>query len=309
MKFIMLGSGAVGSHFGAKLQQAGHDVTFIARGARLRRLQEIGIQLQYEDGETHLPNVHVTDDLNSITHADYVLISVKTWQVEGVAQQLNKLTAPHTRFLTLQNGVEAAHIVGEHVGIARTLGGLVRGFFQMEPDGVVRHVGVQPVIVFGQIDGTHSPEAQQLLALFSAADIYAELSPSIEAALWEKFLLVTSLGSVGAVTRASVGEILAEPATAAMLRAVIDEIVAVARARGVALAEDVITRSLAFIDTFPYEATTSMQRDIMQGFPSELEAQTGAVVRLGAAAGIATPTSAFIYHCLMMQERRARATP
>ena len=306
MKFVMVGSGAVGGYFGSKLQVAGHEVVFVARGELLRVLRETGLTLCHESEETRLPSVTATADLTAIGPADYVLIGVKSWQVEAVARQLPALKGPRTRFLTLQNGVEAAPQVATYVGPEQTLGGLVRGFFQLDAPGRVRHVGVQPTIIFGQLDGRRTEPAEQLLHCLTGAGIYAELSDDIEAELWKKFLLVTALSGLGAVSRSTVGEIWAYAPTRHMLRDVMAEIVTVARGRGVKLPADILAGTLAFVETFPPEATTSMQRDIMNGLPSELEAQTGAVVRLGHEAGVATPLNQFIYQSLVLQEQRAR---
>jgi len=307
MKFVMIGSGAVGSYFGAKLQLAGHEVVFVARGAQLRALAESGLTLCFEEEETRLFPVTATDDLATIDRADYVLIGVKSWQVDEVAPALNRLKGPHTRFLTLQNGVEAASAVAQAVGSTQTLGGLVRGFFQIEAPGRVRHMGVQPTIIFGQVDGGPTQPAQDLLGHLLAAGLHAELSDDIEAALWEKFLLVTSLSGLGAVTRSTIGEMRTYGPTRQLLAEVMTEIVAVAQGRGVHLSGDAAARTLAFVDTFPPDATTSMQRDVMASLPSELEAQTGAVVRLGRAARVATPINGYIYDSLILQELRARS--
>ena len=306
MRFVMVGSGAVGGYFGAALQQAGHDVVFVARGAQLRALRENGLTLHCEHGESHLPAVQATDDIGGIGVADYVLISVKTWQVNEVARQLPALAGAETRFLTLQNGVEAPGIVAASVGAERTLGGLVRGFFELDEPGVVRHVAVRPTIIFGRIDGAPGMPEQRLLDTLTQAGVYSELATDIQAALWGKFLLVTALGGVGAVTRASIGEFRDYPPTYQMLCDVMVEIAQVARARGVALPDEIVERTMQFVAGFPPETTTSMQRDIIQGRPSELEAQTGAVVRLGALAGVATPLNQTIYNSLILQERRAR---
>jgi len=306
MRFAVIGSGAVGSYFGAKLQQANHEVVFVARGGQLRALRERGLTLQQENAEVTLRPVAVTDDITSIGPVDYVLICVKTWQIREIAPALPSLKGNQTRFLTLQNGVEAPQEVAQCVGAAHILGGLVRGFFQMEAPGKVRHVGVQPAIIFGQIEGASTPEARQLLDCLLGADIHAELSEAIDIPLWEKFLLVTSLSGVGAVTRSPIGNIRAYAPTWQLLQDVMQEIVTVAKGRGIPLPDDTIDRTLAFVRTFPPEATTSMQRDIMNGLPSELDAQTGAVVRLGEAAGITTPINRLIYDCLILQERGAR---
>lgn len=306
MKFVMVGSGAVGSYFGARLMQAGHEVVFVARGTQLRALRENGLTLCLGDDETVLRRVTATDEIAAAGAADYVLIAVKAWQVAEIAPKLAALEGGDTRFLTLQNGVEAPGVVAETVGAAQTVGGLVRGFFEMDAPGRVRHVGVTPAIIFGQIDGERTPPMERLLEALTGAGIYAELSDDIEAALWEKFLLVTSLSGVGAVTRSPIGAIRDCDRTRQMLRQVMDEIVSVARARRINLSADVIERTLKFVQTFPPEATTSMQRDVINGLPSELEAQTGAVVRLGREASVTTPVNQFIYDSLILQEMRAR---
>jgi 2-dehydropantoate 2-reductase len=305
MKFVMIGSGAVGSYFGAKLLQANHQVVFVARGAHLHALTERGLILRHDADEALLRPTAVSDDLTTVGAADYVLICVKSWQVAEIARSLPAL--PASRYLTTQNGVEAGASVARHVGAEATLSGLVRGFFQMDAPGIVRHVGVKPAIIFGQVSGGRTPPAEALLAALTAADIYAELSENVEVPLWEKFLMVTALSGVGAVTRSPIGEIRSYAPTFQMLQAVMTEIAQVARARGISLPGDVVERTLKFVATFPDEATTSMQRDMMSGQPSELEAQTGAVVRLGHEAGVATPLNQFIYDSLILQETRARA--
>lgn len=306
MKVVMVGSGAVGGYFGASLQQAGHEVVFVARGESLRVLREHGLTLIRADGQTAQLRVVATDTIAAIDTADVVIIAVKTWQVADVARQLSGFKCARTRFLTLQNGVEAPHEVGAQVGLERVLGGLVRGFFELEAPGRVRHVGVTPTIIFGQIDGGRTPEAEALYRALTEAGIYSELHDDVEVALWEKFLLVTSLSGVGAVTRAPIGDLRAHAATRRMLETVMREIVAVGKARGVALADDLVARTFKFVETFPPETTTSMQRDLINGLPSELDAQTGAVMRLGAEVGVPTPVNSYLYDSLILQELRAR---
>ncbi|HVU10639.1 MAG TPA: 2-dehydropantoate 2-reductase [Phototrophicaceae bacterium] len=308
MKLVMLGSGAVGSYFGAQLQKSGQAVIFVARGRQLRALRERGLTVISDGVETRLPSVTATDDIAAIGAVDTVLISIKTWQFTPILPLLTSLKGENTRFLTLQNGVEAPGLIADVIGAENTLGGLVRGFFELDAPGVVRHVGVQPRIIFGQIEGTRTPEAERLLHSFSDAAIAAEIPADIQVALWEKFILVTALGSVGTVTRATIGEVRDYPPTYQMLRDVMREIAAVGRARGVKLSDDVVERTMKFADNVPHEATTSMYRDIVGGLPSELDAQTGAVVRLAREVGVSIPTNQFIYDSLFLQEQRAQAT-
>jgi len=309
MKFVMVGSGAVGSYFGARLQKSGQEVVFVARGKQLAALREHGLTVRTPQGDTHLPTVSVTDDIASIGQADFVLISVKTWQLDDILPKLDSLRSKDrskdTRFLTLQNGVEAPDIVANVAGIEQTLGGLVRGFFEIHAPGIVRHVGITPTINFGQIDGQRSPQAETLLKILTAAGIQSEIAADIEVALWEKFMVVTATGGVSTVARSTIGEVRDYAPTYQMLRDVMSEIAAVGKARGVKLSEDVVERVMKFADNIPHAATTSMYRDIVSGLPSELDAQTGAVVRLGKEASVATPINQFIYDSLILQEMRA----
>ncbi len=138
------------------------------------------------------------------------------------------------------------------------------------------------------------------------AGVRAEAPADIRVALWEKFLFVESWGAVGAVTCAPIGVVRALPETRCLLEGALAEIVAVARARGVAVTDDALPHTLALVDAAPPERTASMQRDIMDGRPSELHEQPGAVVRLERERGVATPLHAFLYASQLPQERRAR---
>ncbi|HEX9112134.1 MAG TPA: ketopantoate reductase C-terminal domain-containing protein, partial [Terriglobales bacterium] len=132
-------------------------------------------------------------------------------------------------------------------------------------------------------------------------------APDIQAALWDKWLFIAAVSGVGAVSRATVGEVRESPPTRALLQQVMEEVAAVASQRGVRQAGDIVARTMSFIDSMPKEGTASMQRDVADGRPSELEAIIGSVVRFGKEAGVPTPAAEFIYASLLPQERRARA--
>lgn len=306
MRIAIYGTGSLGGYHGAKLALAGHDVTFIARGQQLAAIQAHGLTIDGVEDQFTLHPVQATADSAEIGPVDAVLVGVKTWQIEEVAARLASLVAAHTRVLTLQNGVEAPEQIAQYIEPKHVLGGVCKGFFLLESPGRIRHVGVQPSITFGQIDHSQTPEAENLLAALQSAGIQSAIAPDIQVALWEKFLLVTSLSGVGAVTRSPIGPIREYPPTRRMLVQSMVEIVTVATAHQVKLDPNFVEKTLAFIETFPPEATTSMQRDWMAGLPSELDAQIGAVVRLGQAAGVETPLNEFIYNSLLLMERQAR---
>jgi 2-dehydropantoate 2-reductase len=167
----------------------------------------------------------------------------------------------------------------------------------------------QPFITFGELDTTQSNHSERLKRLqhaFNGAGVRVEISDDIRSALWEKLLFVGPFGGVGAATRAPIGVIRSQPETRALLAGAMTEIFLVAQARGVAVAADAVAHALALIDGSPEEATASMQRDILAGRPSELEAQVGVVVRLARDNRVEVTRHTCLYASLLPQERRAR---
>jgi 2-dehydropantoate 2-reductase len=220
---------------------------------------------------------------------------------------MRPLAGPQTVIVPLLNGVEAPAQLAAIYGAGRVAGGLCSLITSVAAPGVIRHEGAPPRIAFGSLDGQPDARLDALLrALAKAEGVTAELAPDVEAAMWRKFLMITTFSGVGAVTRAPIGVMRTLPETRAMLELSLREIYEVGLARGVALTPEAMEAALAFMDALPATATASMQRDILAGRPSELEAQNGAVVRLGAEAGVDTPLNRFIYASLLPQERKAR---
>ncbi|HEY9075211.1 MAG TPA: 2-dehydropantoate 2-reductase [Anaerolineaceae bacterium] len=307
MRIAVVGAGAVGGYYGGRLAQAGEDVIFIARGENLRALRENGLRVESVRGDFTLPHVQATDDPSGIGSVDTILLCVKTWQMPAALQSIRPLVGAGTAVLTLQNGVEAPGEVEATLGQGHALAGLVVLFSNLAAPGVVRHTGGPALIAFGEPDNHRSERVERLLGAFQHAQgVTAESRADIQAALWEKFLFITAFASVGAVSRAPVGILRSLPETRAMLRGCMEEIAAVAAARGVRLSAGIIEKTLAFIDAQPSAGQASMQRDILNGRRSELDALTGAVVRLGAEVGVATPLHTTIYHALLPQEQLAR---
>ncbi len=309
MRIAVLGSGGVGGYFGGRLAAAGEDVAFIARGATLAALRENGLIVESVKGDFAVRPVRAAATSAEVGEVDVALVAVKAWQVPEAAGSMRPLLGRDTVVVPLENGVEAPTQLVTALGAEPVAGGLCHIVaFQVAP-GHVRHAGLEPTVAFGELDLRPSARLERLRRAFERAGVSARIPPDIHVAMWEKFLFIASLSGLGAVTRAPAGLLRALPETRAMLVQALAEIAAVARARGVALAPDAEERTLAFIDALPPDATASMQRDVMAGRPSEIEAQNGAVVRLGKASGVPTPVSAFVYAALLPQERQARGEP
>lgn len=306
MRIGIIGAGAIGGYFGGILARAGHQVTFVARGEPLAALRRTGLRIESPLGDFALHPVDVIDDPAGGEVCDLVLVCVKAWQVVEAARGVRPLVGPATCVLPMQNGVEAAAQLAGVLGPEPVLDAMCKIISRVEAPGHIVHVGVDPYIAFGERDDEVRPRTRALRQAFAEAGIEAEIPPSIRAAVWSKFLFIATVSGLGAVTRTPLGPLRERPETRNMLTQALREIEAVARAYEVPLAADVVPATLRFIDSLPAAGTTSMQRDIMDGRPSELEAQNGAVVRLGKKAGVPTPLNAFLYHSLLPMETRAR---
>ncbi len=307
MRIAIFGAGAVGSYFGGRLAQAGEDVVFIARGEHLQAMRDSGLRVGSIKGDFVLQSVNATDDPAQVGVVDVIFVCVKAWQTTEAIKAMRPMIGPQTFVVSLQNGVEAPSQLAAELGKEHVLGGLCVLITYIVEPGHICHAGTDPFIRFGELDNRPSERVKRLRQAFDrASGLTVEVPPDIHVAMWQKFLFITSFSGVGAVTRAPIGVVRGQPGTRQMLEKAIFEIYNVARARNIALPENVIDETMEFIDSLPPEVTASMQRDIMNGRPSELEVQNGAVVRLGQEAGVETPVNSFIYHSLLPMELRAR---
>jgi 2-dehydropantoate 2-reductase len=305
MRIAVVGAGGVGGLFGGRLARAGHQVALLARGDHLHAIQRDGLTVE-ADGETWTVRPTLaTEDPAEVGSVDAVVLAVKTFQLEQAARQIGPLMGDDTVVLPLQNGVEATEQLGALLGKERVLVGLCGTLSWIAGPGRIRSLGNTHFIRLGEPDNRRSERVQRLHRAFADTGVRAEVPDDVHAALWEKFLFVVPVGGVGSVTRAPIGVTRALPETRALLRDAMQEIADLARASEVRLREDIVPRALRFMDGLDPAGTSSLQRDLAAGRPSELEAWNGAVVRLGQARGVPTPTHAFLHASLLPQERAA----
>jgi len=251
--------------------------------------------------------VRATDDPATVGPVDLVLVAVKAWQVPEAARAMRPLLGPRTIILPLQNGVEAPDELSAVLGADRVLGGLCRILAYRTGPGAIRHAAIEPYLALGELDGSRSERTESFRrTLRRASGVKVEIPADIRAAMWGKFLFITPVSGIGALTRTPIGVFRAIPETRRLLGEAMREIVALAAASGVLLPGDPLAETLAFTDAIPPDGTSSMQRDIIEGRPSELEAQVGAVVRLGTGAGVSVPVHRFMYAALLPLERQSR---
>ncbi|MFN0194892.1 MAG: 2-dehydropantoate 2-reductase [Aestuariivirga sp.] len=306
MRVVIYGTGGAGGYFGAQLALSGEHVVFVARGEHLKALRAKGLRLETPKGDTVIHPVEATDDPAEVTGADAVLVGVKAWQVLDAAQALWPLVGRGAFVVPLQNGVEAPSQLATVLGADHVLGGMCGTLSWVAGPGHICSAGGNNFIKFGEFDNHLSERVERLQGAFARAAVPVEVPSNIVRALWDKFLMVTSFGGVGAIARAPIGVTRSVPETRRLLEQGLKEVVAVARARNIDMPATAIADTMKFYDGLPPGGTTSLQRDIVGGKPSELEYWNGAVVRLGREAQVATPTHTHIYDCLLPQELRAR---
>lgn len=304
MRFAVIGAGGLGGYFGAKLAAAGHEVSFVARGATLEALRRDGIRVVGVE-DVAVPQVCAEQDPALIGPVDAVLLTVKTNHLDGILAGLPELLGPDTAILTMQNGVATPDVIGAAVGPGHVLPCIVRIFTKVVSPGVIEHMGGPGSVSFAELDNAPSQRVTALREAFTVAGVPVLVPADVLVELWEKAIYVAPLGALGTVADAPIGVV--RTALREELAAVVAEQVAVARARGVALPQDAVERMLAFTDGMPAETTTSMQRDLAAGLPNELDGQVGVIVRMGRELGVPTPRHELLNAVLAL--RCSRVTP
>lgn len=305
MNIVVFGAGGVGGYFGGKLAQAGNDVTFIARGKHLQAIKSNGLLIKSIQGDFKV-HPKVTDDVTNIKNPDLVILGVKSWQVEDVAVQLKPIIREHTMVLPLQNGADNADKLKAVIPHENVLAGLCKIVSRVESPGIIDHFAFDPEIVFSEYDNENSKRVQNLSMLFDNAGIKNKVSEDIHLDIWKKFLFIATVSGIGALTRVEFGAMRDDEHIRQIMYQTANEIVAVANAKGIALTNDDIEMILKIVDNLNAKTTASMQRDIMDGRPSELDNFNGYIVRQGKELHITTPANSFTYHCLWPQEKKAR---
>jgi 2-dehydropantoate 2-reductase len=306
MRIAIIGAGGVGGYFGGRLAQAGYDIAFLARGATLDALRTHGLRVDSVLGDFAVSPVNATDDPTSIGPVDAILMAVKAWQIPEAAAQIGPMLGEDTMVVPLENGIYAPEVLSEIVGARHVAGGLCAIVSFSVAPGHIRHAAAEPVVMFAELDNSRSERVERLRAAFAEAGVNVEVPPDIRRSMWTKFLFIATLSGIGALTRVPIGVWRADVELRAIADQSLREVLQLAIARGIDLGEDAIERTWQRYDGLAPDSTSSMQRDIMEGKPSELEAQLGAVVWLARESGVEVPVTAMIYHALVPQERRAR---
>jgi 2-dehydropantoate 2-reductase len=298
MRIAVIGTGGIGGPYGASLAKAGADVTFAARGAHLTAMRENGLRIEGDRGETHILPARATDNIAGIGTVDVVLLCVKLWDLEAVAEHIRPIVARQTAVIPLQNGVDAAERMIRILGDAAVMGGVAFVTGTIIAPGVIHQTGTYQRMTFGELDGRISERGQRLRDLCEAAGFEGVLSPDIMVPVWEKFIGLVPLSGLNALTRLPLGRWRDDPDLWGLCEAALRETVAVGLAQGIGLPPDCIDQTLVLMRSMPTHHMTSMGNDLLRGNRLELPWFAGKVVELGRLHGIKTPVNGFIYAAL-----------
>ena len=304
MRIALVGAGGIGAIYGAALAKAGADVTFVARGAHLAAMQQNGLRIEGDRGETLICPAQATDDPATIAATggvvDCVLLCVKLWDVESAGAQLRPIVGPETAVVPVQNGIDAHERLIPILGEGPVMGGTAFVTGSIVSPGVVRQTGTYFQMTFGELDGHISRRGERLRELCAAAGIDGMLSPDIRVPLWQKFLLLVPLANLNALTRVPLGIWRGDAELLRLFEDSLRETIAVGQTEGVALPADSFDKVMATMWSMPDYHMTSMGNDLLRGNRLELPWFAGKVAELGRRHAIPTPANGFVYTALKL---------
>lgn len=305
MNIVIIGAGGVGGYFGGKLVKAGYNASFLVRGKTLEAIQRNGLQVKSILGNFHVYPT-ATDNYDIIKKADLVILSVKSWQIESIAHKIKTFVKPDAMVLPLQNGADNANRLAEILIPDQVLAGLCRIVAKIESPGIIDHFGYEPEIIFGEMDNSKSERVSRIHEIFTKSGFKNNISADIQRDIWLKFLFISSISAMGALTRSVLGVMREDVYIREKLLKTAEEVVSVGKALGIHIGKDDIKNCFEIIDAIDYNTTMSLQRDMMEAKPSELENFNGYIVRQGDKLGIETPVNDFIYYSLRPMEEKVR---
>jgi 2-dehydropantoate 2-reductase len=301
MRFAILGSGAVGGYYGARLARAGHDVMFVARGAHLAAIRERGLSIRSPALGDFTITARAEEDTSRIGPVDVVLVAVKAYDNATALPLIPPMLGPGSTVLTIQNGVDSARDVARVVGESAVIAGATYIATALSSPGVIEQTGTHRRIVFGEVFGELPRLSSRVRAIhdaLSSADIQSEAVDDGRAPIWEKFSFLVTLAGFTGASRLPIGPLWADAAIRAQFLEGCREVERVARAESVQVPDDLIDRIDRHISGIPGTMRSSLLIDLSQGKRIEVEALQGSIVRRAAAARVPVPIMTTLYALL-----------
>ncbi|MDO5509056.1 MAG: ketopantoate reductase family protein [Weeksellaceae bacterium] len=306
MRFLVIGAGGVGGYLGGKLAQNGHDLHFYSRGEHGRAMKENGLRVSSVDGDFEVKDVQMLSTLNDLHGYDCIFLTTKADEVESLAMELKDALQQDTLVVPLQNGLTSEETLWRFLPYEQVLPGMCKIYSKVEAPGHISHFGWnKPMIHLGEDSGELSERLLQLVQVLNDCGFDAHAEEDIWLHKWIKFMYICS-GGLTSVTQSSFGEVRSYRPSRKMLEALFTEIYHVGRGKMINWEADVVELAMKMVDNTMYEATSSMQRDIRDGKPSELEFLNGTVLKYAYELDIHVPVNEMIYRCLSVREHYAR---
>jgi 2-dehydropantoate 2-reductase len=302
MTILVVGAGATGGYFGARLAQAGRDVTFLVRPHRAGQLREHGLRIVgpgagSDAGRAMRPNLVMAGELTE--PADVVILSVKATALEAAIADFAPAVGPHTSVVPFLNGMAHLTVLNQRFGEPAVLGGVIEVATQLNDEGDIVQLAPWASLIIGTQDGTRSARLQVAFDQLSGAGFDASINDEIIGRMWEKWVLVSTVGALTCLMRGTVGDIVAVPGGRDLGPAILDEASAVAAATGYPVPADAIARTRKMVTAAGSALNSSLARDVAEGRPAEVEQVLADLARRGADRGVKTP----LYDLATMQLR------
>jgi 2-dehydropantoate 2-reductase len=297
MRIAAMGAGGVGGYFGARLQQAGNEVVFFARGKHFAALRDKGLALKSTHGDAQL-RITVHEDPAEAAPVDVVIFAVKLWDTESAAERLRPIVGERTIVIPFQNGVESVERLQKVLPKHAVLGGSAYIATRIAAPGVIEHIGQMARLQFGPVLPSQRPAAEAFLAACKQANINAEVPDDVVRTIWEKFVFLVAVSSATAVSRSPLGVVRADPDLRRLFEGALRETWALGRARGVRLADGLVEDRMKFLDTMPHEMKASMAHDLEAGGRLEAPWLCGAVARMSEELGLDASVNRTVYAAL-----------
>ena len=299
MKIAIMGTGAMGGYIGARLAEAGADVTFIARGAHLAAIRQNGLKMTSPEGDVHINPATATDDPSAAGPMDLIFLGVKLYDVETAVRDLLPMLGPETGVVSLHNGIETPSIISKIAGPQHNVPGVAMINGEIAAPGVIQHNAMNGFVA-GEPNGRASARLAALEELGRKAVLDVSISADIELELWRKFLVLTPASGMSCLTRLPMGRIRETPPSWRLIEEAMDELIAVGQAEGVGLGEaDKQIGVRGIRDMMPPTWRGSLVLDLEAGRRLEVEWLHGTICRLGEKHGIDTPFHRVVLGALM----------
>jgi 2-dehydropantoate 2-reductase len=306
MRLLVVGAGSTGGYFGGRLAQAGRDVTFLVRPARAERLRATGLQIVSPHGDVTLaPNIVTAGGIEA--PYDAILLTVKAFSLDAALDDLAPAVGPDTMILPVLNGMKHVDTLIAHFGRQAVAGCVCKVATYVDDQGRIVQLNKLQDLAYGEMNGLPSPRIRQLDEFMQGAAFDARLSPTIEREMWEKWVLLATLGGICCLMRGSIGDVEAAPNGAAFALGFLDEVTSVVTAAGHPPSEAFLANARATLTQKGSAMTSSMYRDLQQGHPVEVEQIIGDLFARGQALGIATPLIAAAFTHLSVYQAKIAA--